>query len=84
MMNVDELGHLFVFREGEVVGSTTLHPTVAAIRRRDKIDLAVNMWSSEPRWEAHGHYCYAIADDPNEAVLACAFASRHGFVGLVR
>ncbi len=58
----------------------TIHPTVVAIARRDRISVFRNIAASEPRYEAwskQAHWGISFID-PNEAVLNCATAIRRG------
>ena len=67
--------------EGYIDGFTTLHPTVALIAKRDRIEAWINTGASEPRWEAvgpsPGWNTLTFGKDPNEVILDCATKIRH-------
>ena len=61
-----------VFRDGYPAGMTKISPEAADAVCRYGIDACINATASEPRWEAVCGQHLALADDPNEAILACA------------
>lgn len=60
-----------VWRDGEIIGDTRIHPGAASLIRRHNMSVYENWSATEPRWEAQTATGIGFGGDPNEAVVDC-------------